>query len=175
MKIFLFAAIVSFFTVTVNAQHNHGSHEHGTTSTSQQTSLSQVLPLYYDVKNALVAGDAATASAKADAFAKAVNGADMSTLQGKEMDAFMAAQKKLAADGAQLAATNDIQKQRDAFATLSADVATLAKGVKLSSQPVYIATCPMKKATWLSSEAAIKNPYYGKQMLTCGKVTETIK
>jgi hypothetical protein len=28
---------------------------------------------------------------------------------------------------------------------------------------------------WLSSEAVIKNPYYGKAMLTCGKVTETIK
>jgi hypothetical protein len=33
----------------------------------------------------------------------------------------------------------------------------------------------MKKMYWLSSEAAIKNPYYGKMMLTCGSVTETIK
>jgi hypothetical protein len=32
----------------------------------------------------------------------------------------------------------------------------------------------MKKATWLSETNAIKNPYYGKQMLTCGKTTETL-
>jgi len=32
----------------------------------------------------------------------------------------------------------------------------------------------MKKAVWLSNEKAIKNPYYGSQMLTCGKVVETI-
>ena len=28
---------------------------------------------------------------------------------------------------------------------------------------------------WLSEEQAIKNPYYGSSMLTCGKITETIK
>jgi hypothetical protein len=33
----------------------------------------------------------------------------------------------------------------------------------------------MKKASWLSSEAAIKNPYFGSAMLTCGKVTATLK
>lgn len=175
MKTFLFATLVSLFTVAANAQHDHSSHSPAATTSSTQTSLTQLLPLYYDIKNALVNGDAATASANADVFAKAVNGADMSTLAGNEMDVFMASQKKLAADAGQIAAVKDIQKQRDAFATLSADMATLAKGVKLSSAPVYVATCPMKKATWLSSEAAIKNPYYGKQMLTCGKVTETIK
>lgn len=175
MKSFLFAAIISLFTVTANAQHDHGSHSHGTTNATQQTSLTQLLALYYDVKNALINGDAATASANADAFAKAVNGTDMNALQGKEMDAFMAAQKKLATDAAPIASSKEIQKQREAFATLSADMAALAKVVKLSSNPVFVATCPMKKASWLSSEAAIKNPYYGKQMLTCGKVTETIK
>ncbi len=174
MKSFFFAAIISLFTVTANAQHDHDAHSHGTTNASQQTSLSQILPLYYDVKNALVNGDAAMASTKAGAFVKAVNGADMSSLKGKEMDVFMGAQKKLATDATPIASTIDIKKQREAFAALSADMAALVKGVKLSSQPVYVATCPMKKASWLSSKAAIKNPYYGKQMLTCGKVTETI-
>lgn len=173
MKTFLFAAIVSLFTVTANAQHDHGSHP--ANHASSQSSLSTLLPAYLDIKEALINGDAATASAKAGAFATAVNGANMNALQGKEMDAFMAAQKKLATDAAPIASSKDIQKQREAFATLSADMAALAKVVKLSSEPVYVATCPMKKASWLSSEAAIKNPYYGKQMLTCGKVTETIK
>jgi hypothetical protein len=32
-----------------------------------------------------------------------------------------------------------------------------------------------KGANWLSKESAIKNPYYGSQMLSCGKTVETIK
>jgi len=45
--------------------------------------------------------------------------------------------------------------------------------------PVYYQHCPManggKGANWLSKENAVKNPYYGSQMLTCGKTVETIK
>jgi hypothetical protein len=33
----------------------------------------------------------------------------------------------------------------------------------------------MQDANWLSKENAVKNPYYGSQMLTCGKTVETIK
>jgi hypothetical protein len=51
----------------------------------------------------------------------------------------------------------------------------MAKGVKLSSEPIYQQYCPMKKAAWLSNESAVKNPYYGSSMLTCGNVTDTIK
>jgi len=46
--------------------------------------------------------------------------------------------------------------------------------VKLSDAPLYQQYCPMKKSYWLSKDAAIKNPYYGKQMLTCGKVSDTL-
>jgi hypothetical protein len=50
----------------------------------------------------------------------------------------------------------------------------LVKGLKLNTNTLYEQYCPMKKATWLSESAAIKNPYYGSQMLTCGKTTETL-
>jgi len=33
----------------------------------------------------------------------------------------------------------------------------------------------MKDAYWLSNETAIKNPYYGSRMLTCGSVKDTLK
>jgi hypothetical protein len=52
---------------------------------------------------------------------------------------------------------------------------TLAKAAKLSPQPVYEQYCPMKNAYWLSSEASIKNPYYGNEMLSCGEVKDTLK
>lgn len=167
------AIFFSLLTISASAQHthNHGDAAH----TTQSSALAQVLPSYLDIKNALASDNAALASSKADAFAKAVNAVDMNAVSAGEMDAFMSAQKKLAAEAGQVAATSDIKKQRDAFASLSTDIISLAKGAKLSAQPVYVDYCPMKKASWLSSEQAIKNPYYGKQMATCGKVTETIK
>ena len=50
----------------------------------------------------------------------------------------------------------------------------LAKVSKLSSQPIYQLYCPMKKSSWLSSEKTIKNLYYGKAMLTCGSILQTL-
>ncbi len=51
----------------------------------------------------------------------------------------------------------------------------LAKVVKLSEEPLYLDYCPMKKSSWLSNDKAIKNPYFGSSMLTCGSVKETLK
>jgi len=53
--------------------------------------------------------------------------------------------------------------------------------MKVSSleSPIYFQHCPMandgKGADWLSKDKDIKNPYYGNQMLTCGKTVETLQ
>ena len=51
-------------------------------------------------------------------------------------------------------------------------------GVSKNETPVYYQFCPMandgKGANWLSKENAVKNPYYGSMMLSCGKTVETI-
>jgi hypothetical protein len=91
------------------------------------------------------------------------------------MKAFKPLQEKLSFDAEHISATKEIDHQRDHFQSFSDNFYKLAKAVKLSEQPVFQAYCPMKKAYWLSSDAAIKNPYYGKQMLTCGKVSDTLK
>ena len=74
-----------------------------------------------------------------------------------------------------IAATKELQHQREHFADFSTSMATLLKAVKLTDKPVYQAYCPMKKAYWLSNTKEKKNPYYGSAMLTCGKVTDTIQ
>jgi hypothetical protein len=35
-----------------------------------------------------------------------------------------------------------------------------------------VAYCPMAKRSWIQKEDAIRNPYYGKSMLTCGSFTK---
>lgn len=129
---------------------------------------SQLLSLYYNIKDALVAGSANTAASKADEFVKTLNGIDEKIIPAASRDALLKGAGKISS-------TKDIKLQREQFAGFSADMIALAKSVKLTVQPVYAAYCPMKKAYWLSSEKAIKNPYYGNAMLTCGKVTETLQ
>lgn len=129
---------------------------------------SPLLVLYYEVKDALVSGKANEAATKAAEFVHAAHTMDTQTLPEENRSAL------LKSAGA-ISESKDLKKQREYFAGLSDHMFALAKSSKLSTAPIYKAYCPMKKASWLSREAAIKNPYYGSAMLTCGKVTETLK
>jgi len=137
--------------------------------------LAQLLTSYYEVKNALVNSDANLTGVKATELLNAIKKVDTKTLVSDEQKFFNALKDKLILDAEHISESKDIDHQRDHFATLSTTVYTLAKSAKLSQLPIYQEYCPMKKMYWLSDEGSIKNPYYGKKMLTCGKVTDTIK
>ena len=138
-------------------------------STKQiQPGLSQLLISYFNIKDALVADNANVASVSAEQFIKNINGVDYKVISEGNINALLK-------DAGKISESNDIKKQRQLFANLSTNMFTLAKAIKLTAQPVYAAYCPMKKAYWLSSYKAIKNPYFGSAMLTCGSVTETLQ
>jgi hypothetical protein len=134
---------------------------------SQQNQLSQLLTQYYNIKDALVASNSTAASAKADEFIKTANTIDYKLISEGNINVLLK-------DATPISESKDIKKQRQHFSNLSNNMATLAKAVKFTSEPIYQAYCPMQKANWLSSSKEIKNPYYGSAMLTCGKVVETI-
>jgi hypothetical protein len=134
---------------------------------TQQHQLSQLLTQYYNIKDALVAGNGNLASVKAEAFIKTANSIDYKVISEGNINALLK-------DATPISETKDIKVQREHFSNLSNNMASLAKSVKLTTEPIYQAYCPMKKANWLSNDKAIKNPYYGSAMLTCGKVVETI-
>lgn len=142
---------------------------------AQSNQTQSLLTSYYDIKNALVNSDATLAASKANVFSKVMGSIDMKSIPKAEMTAFMGLQDKLEFDAKHISETKDISQQRQYFANFSANLFKLAKAVKLTNEPVYYDYCPMKKSYWLSDNAAIKNPYYGKQMLTCGAVKETLK
>ncbi|MBI1342444.1 MAG: DUF3347 domain-containing protein [Terrimonas sp.] len=165
--------IIGTLGFSAKAENSKASNKLIVAEADQQSPLSGLLTLYYDIKNSLVSGNANVAATKADEFVKAIANIDMKTLPDEEMKAFMPVKDKLAEDAKHIAGTKELSHQREHFAAFSANMITLAKGAKLSTGPVYEAYCPMKKAYWLSSEKAIKNPYYGSSMLTCGQVKET--
>jgi len=137
--------------------------------------VSNILPSYYGVKDALVAGDANVAAVRAGELLKAIEGVDMNKMPEKDHTAFMALKDKLTFDARHISEMKEIAHQREHFATLSTNMMTLAKDVRLSEQAIYEDYCPMKKAVWLTNDQEIKNPYYGSSMLTCGKVRTTLK
>jgi hypothetical protein len=155
-SILVIALLATFFAQKTFAQDS-----------TQQYQLSQLLIQYYNVKDALIAGNGTLASLKADEFIKAANSIDYKVISEGNINALLK-------DASPISETKDIKVQRGHFTNLSNNMATLAKAIKLTDQPIYHAYCPMKKADWLSSDQAIKNPYYGNAMLTCGKVVETI-
>ena len=142
---------------------------------AQNSQTQSLLTSYYDIKNALINADATVAASKAAEFSKELVNMDMKSMAEADMNIFMGLKDKLPFDAKHILESKDIAHQREHFATFSANLFKLAKAVKLTKAPVYYAYCPMKKSYWLSDNAGIKNPYFGKQMLTCGAVKETIK
>lgn len=151
---------VTFF-VTAFAQNSFAQ------DSANRSQAPQLLSLYYNIKDALVAGNANAAASDAQSFVKASNGIDYKLISQDNINT-------LVKDGTAISQTKDLKEQRMHFADLSTNMLAVAKAVKLTDQPVYEAFCPMKKAYWLSSDKTIKNPYFGSAMLTCGKVVETI-
>ncbi|SFW66969.1 DUF3347 domain-containing protein [Chitinophaga sancti] len=162
----------------------HGSHDHSKMASSEKapaqsaSQLTAVFDNYFSVKDALIKTDATNASDKAAALVKSVGIVDMSKLSAEEHTVWMKVMKNIAANAEGISKSKDISKQREAFATLSTNVYELAR-VSKQNASVYYQHCPMynggRGANWLSKENAVKNPYYGSQMLTCGSTVETLK
>ena len=140
--------------------------------------LKSVFDNYFVVKDALVKTDGNATSSKAKNLQSAINTVKMEQLTQEEHNVWMKVLNNIKSDVQHLATTKDIAVQRTHFITLSKNIYDLIK-VSKQETPTYFQHCPMandgKGANWLSKESAIKNPYYGSQMLSCGNVVETIK
>ena len=162
------------------AAHEHHAHamDNAAAQPAEADPLKPVLEAYYGVKDALVASDGSTASSKAASLVKAIKDVKMNELGQEQHNVWMKVMKDLDFDADHIAETKDVGHQRDHFSSLSENMYKVIKAAK-PAQPVYYQHCPMAKegkgANWLSQIPAIKNPYYGAQMLNCGKTTETLK
>ncbi|HEY4629322.1 MAG TPA: DUF3347 domain-containing protein [Flavobacterium sp.] len=163
------------------AMENHENHAHAETPKTDQVAQNQLKPVfenYFSLKDALVKTDGKAASAVAKDLLSSINKVKMNELA---MDAHMVWMKVLndiTADAKSISETQDIKKQRNVFMSLSKKMHDLIKAAKYET-PVFYQFCPManggKGANWLSKDNAVKNPYYGSQMMSCGKTVETIK
>lgn len=154
-------------------------HDHSPMTAQQdKNQLTVVYENYFSVKDALTKSDGNAASEKAKELLASLLAVKMETLKTEEYTVWMKVKDDLSTDAEHISETKEVSHQRDHFSTLSKNIYQLVK-VSKNATPVYYQHCPMfndgKGADWLSKESAIKNPYYGSQMLSCGKTIETIK
>lgn len=163
-----------------NEDHSKHSNHVETNSTILQNDnqVKSVFENYFLVKDALITSNGNNTAAAAKELISTINNVKMDKLEMEVHMAWMSVVNTIKKDAENIATTKDIKIQRDHFTTLSKDMYALIKVSKYET-PVYYQFCPMFNegtgANWLSKENAIKNPYYGSMMLSCGKTVETIK
>jgi protein SCO1 len=71
--------------------------------------------------------------------------------------------------------SGDLKTARAAFGRLSDAIMTYARTSNVSMDDgVQVAYCPMMRKYWLQKGTSIQNPYYGKAMLDCGRITTSL-
>lgn len=168
-------AIVSTAVIEDHSMHNQ---ENVVETKPEVNQMKTIFESYFALKDALVKSDGKLASTIAKDLLANINSVKMEKLSSEEHTVWMKVMSSLKSNTEKIAATISIEKQRVVFMDMSANIYDLLK-VSKQDYSIYYQNCPMyndgKGANWLSKENAVKNPYYGSQMLTCGKTVETIK
>ena len=121
--------------------------------------VKSVLDHYLKIEGELAKDSLKGVDEHANAIAKAVKGDDMKMFS-----------PDVAKEAETLAEAKDLEAARTAFKPLSASLVKYLADNKAGKGVYHEAYCPMVKASWLQTEKTIKNPYMGKEMLTCGEL-----
>jgi Cu(I)/Ag(I) efflux system membrane fusion protein len=133
------------------------------------------------MKDAFVKSDTAIVNQSAAAFGHSLHSLDFNQLQTDSSLVKLAGelnQEIVVAAGLILSAGN-IEAKRAPFETVSNKMFDLLRIVQYKGSKVYQQYCPMafddKGATWLSADTEIMNPYFGKKMLHCGEIQDSLR
>lgn len=140
------------------------------TAQAQSNDWNQMLKSYLDLEDALVASnmnDAKNAMSKMQKEALQILPKATGNTTQKELK-FMAARLEV------YGKYDSLEDIRSGFEKISNSMIVLAEQKVFGSETLYVVYCPMKKANWIDDANTVKNPYYGKAMLTCGSVKKTI-
>src|SRR5699024_1656872 len=91
---------------------------------------SQLLATYFNIKDALISSNAKAAAAASQEFIKAIETTGKETLVAE-------ARAALIKDAEAIAASKDLEKQRQTFSGLSNSMYAFAKATQLSPDPLY--------------------------------------
>ncbi|QIE59344.1 DUF3347 domain-containing protein [Rasiella rasia] len=145
-------------------------------SDNQDAKAEAILNDYFNLKDALVSDDNGKAKELGNTLAKSLKAFDVSNYSDNEQTEL----KDIIEDATEHAehiGESDIKHQREHFKTLSKDVTDMV-AITGTDKKLYEQFCPMynnnEGGAWLSMNEEIRNPYFGSQMLKCGKVQREI-
>ncbi|MCF7818540.1 MAG: efflux RND transporter periplasmic adaptor subunit [Kiritimatiellales bacterium] len=142
---------------------------------SQQ--LEAAVQAYFGIQQSLGADNVEAAKTATADMQKMLGKVDMDLLAGDGHMTWMAHLKNLDSALANLAQAATIEKQREAFYSLSQQLAQTLHVFPVQ-HPINQAFCPMAfggtGATWLQQDKDILNPYFGSAMPGCGEIQESI-
>lgn len=149
-----------------------------TVNATAAASIKDIVGYYLQLKNALVNDKTKESATAGTALESAFKKFDKKVLTPEQQKVYEDVEDDAREHAEHIGANaGNIEHQREHFEMLSKDVYDLVKAFG-SEQVLYKDFCPMydkKGAMWLSETKAIKNPYFGRKMLTCGSVQEEIK
>ena len=141
-----------------------------------QKQLADLTDAYLKLKDKLVSDK--SGKKQAEAMQEQLNEISMQAFKGKAHEQWMTLSKGITVALEKITTSNDIKQERKAFIALSNDMIALVKQFGAGADTLFLQYCPMadndKGAYWLSKEEAIRNPYFGSMMLTCGEVKNTL-
>ncbi len=144
--------------------------------------LGKVITTYIKLKDALADDNATRAQREAELVKKSVDNVDMLLLLGDAHNVWMQSLHPIKAAVTKIQNAKEIGIQREAFLILGKSLSDAIKTLGIETenkQPLYLEFCPMADNNnggfWLSYDKEIKNPFFGKSMLSCGEVKEELK
>ncbi len=149
--------------------------EAGAVDPAVKAKIATALTAYYGIKDGLVDSNAETASAKGSELVAALDAIEPTAMNDAQKAQWEKLGPRLRTDASHINKNKEIEHQREHFEKLSNNMYALVFNFKANTEEAFLHYCPMKKATWLSASKEVKNPYYGKKMLTCGSVRATLK
>lgn len=143
---------------------------------NQDTRAEAILKDYFNLKDALVGDDNDKAKELGGILVKSLKSFDASKYSESEKSELNDIIED-ATEHAEHISESDIKHQREHFKVLSKDVTDMV-AITGTGMKIYEQFCPMydnnKGGAWLSMNEEIRNPYFGDQMLKCGKVQREI-
>ena len=185
-NIFLSAVAMTFVLVSCNQKNKQEETVNSETVNSEKSksesvkvnpdsfSIKEIVTDYLSLKNALTKDDSnATADAGKEMVAT-LGKIDMKKLSGEQMKTYMDIADDVKEHAEHIGDNGGkIEHQREHFVTLSKDMNDLIE-LFGTNQKLYLDFCPMadnnKGAVWISETKEITNPYFGKDMATCGSI-----
>lgn len=148
--------------------------EKSASAKNSNASINEVVANYLKLKNALVNDNSKEAANSGNALIATIGKVDMNSISKEQMKDYMDIAES-AKENAEHIGDNagKLDHQREHFVMLSKDMNDLIQ-LFGTSQKLYLDFCPMaddnKGAVWISETKEITNPYFGKDMATCGSI-----